>query len=140
MSDDHEIITDADYKHNENKNVIHKMDLDKYTDLLLKLDEANDKIAEMESLTKELKVAAIEAKPKEKFHWGGLFLDDNNINEKSIIGFISFALMVIFGVADLITGYAGKDLVISETIYTSFVIITLGSFGISEAGKIFGNR
>ena len=48
--------------------------------------------------------------------------------------------MVVFGIADLVTGYAGKVLVISETIYTSFVIITLGSFGISEAGKIFGNR
>jgi hypothetical protein len=48
--------------------------------------------------------------------------------------------MVAFGITDLVTGYAGKNLAISETIYTSFVIITLGSFGISEAGKIFGNR
>ena len=136
-----EHITDKDYGQvGEDKNVIHKMDLDKYTDLLLKLDEANDKIAEMEALTKDLKIAAIEAKPKEKFHWSGLFLDDNHINEKSIIGFISFALMVAFGITDLVTGYAGQDLAISETIYTSFVIITLGSFGISEAGKIFGNR
>ena len=69
-----------------------------------------------------------------------MFLDDNHINEKSIIGFMSFALMVAFGITDLVTGYAGKNLAISETIYTSFVIITLGSFGISEAGKIFGNR
>lgn len=116
------------------------MDLDKYTDLLLKLDEANDKIKEMESLTKQLKIISEEAKPKEKFTFANLFMDDNKVNEKSIIGFISFALMVVFGIADLVTGYAGKDLVISETIYTSFVIITLGSFGISEAGKIFGNR
>lgn len=124
----------------DSKNVINKMDLDKYTDLLLKLDEANDKIKEMESLTKQLKIISDEAKPKEKFTFTNLFMDDNKVNEKSIIGFISFALMVVFGIADLVTGYAGKDLIISETIYTSFVIITLGSFGISEAGKIFGNR
>ena len=124
----------------DSKNVINKMDLDKYTDLHRKLEEANDKIKETESLTKQLKIISDEAKPKEKFTFANLFMDDNKVNEKSIIGFISFALMVVFGIADLVTGYAGKDLIISETIYTSFVIITLGSFGISEAGKIFGNR
>ena len=48
--------------------------------------------------------------------------------------------MVVFAVADLVTGYIGKDLVINEFIYNSFVIITLGSFGIAEAGKIFGKK
>ena len=38
-----------------------------------------------------------------------LFKDDNNINEKSVIGFIAFAIMIIFAFADLITGYLGKD-------------------------------
>ena len=35
--------------------VVQNLDLDKYTDLLLKLDEANDKIREMEALTQGLK-------------------------------------------------------------------------------------
>jgi uncharacterized membrane protein YuzA (DUF378 family) len=69
-----------------------------------------------------------------------LFLDDNILNEKSIIGFISFTLMVIFGICDLVTAFLGQDLVISDTIYTSFVVVTLGSFGISEAGKAFGGK
>ena len=34
--------------------VVQNLDLDKYTDLLLKLDEATDKIKEMEALTKDL--------------------------------------------------------------------------------------
>jgi len=123
----------------ENRNEVN-IDLEKYTDLMLKLDDANDKIKEMEALTKELKVAAIEAKPKEKFTLGSLFMDDNHINEKSIIGFISFFMMVIFGITDLVTGYMGQDLVISDTIYTSFVVVTLGSFGIAEAGKAFGKQ
>ena len=42
--------------------------------------------------------------------------------------------------ADIITGYAGKDLVINEFIYNSFVIITLVSFGISGLEKIFKKR
>jgi len=122
-----------------NRNEVN-IDLQKYTDLMLKLDDANDKIKEMEDLTKDLKVAALEAKPKEKFTLGSLFMDDNHINEKSIIGFISFFMMVVFGITDLITGYMGQDLVISDTIYTSFVVVTLGSFGIAEAGKAFGKQ
>jgi hypothetical protein len=34
----------------------------------------------------------------------------------------------------------GNTLEISDTIFNSFVIITLGSFGIAEAGKIFGGK
>ena len=66
-----------------------------------------------------------------------LFKDDNNINEKAVIGFIAFAMMIIFAFADLVTGYFGKDLVINDIIYNSFVWVVLGSFGIAEAGKIF---
>jgi hypothetical protein len=69
-----------------------------------------------------------------------LFDDDNNINEKSVVGFLAFTVMVIFAVADLVTGYIGKDLVINEFIYDSFVWIVLGAFGIAEVGKIFGKK
>ena len=69
-----------------------------------------------------------------------LFKDENDINEKSVVGFLSFAIMVLFAVADILTGYFGKDLVINEFIYNSFVVITLGSFGIAEVGKIFGKK
>ena len=65
---------------------------------------------------------------------------NNDINEKAIIGFISFFLMTVFGICDLVTAFMGQDLVISDTIYTSFVIVTLGAFGISEAGKAFGSK
>ena len=69
-----------------------------------------------------------------------IFKDENDINEKSVVGFASFAIMTLFAFADLATGYFGKDLVINEFIYNSFVIITLGSLGIAEAGKIFGKK
>ena len=69
-----------------------------------------------------------------------IFKDDNDINEKNVVGFASFAVMTIFAFSDLITGHMGKDLVINELIYNSFVIITLGSFGISEVGKIFNKK
>jgi hypothetical protein len=69
-----------------------------------------------------------------------IFNDKNDINEKTVVGFASFAIMTIFAIADLVTGYFGKDLVINEFIYDSFLFITLGSFGIAEIGKIFGDR
>ncbi len=67
-----------------------------------------------------------------------MFKDDNDINEKNVVGFAAFAVMVAFAIVDIVTGYMGKPLLINEFIYNSFLWITLGSFGIAEAGKIFG--
>jgi len=114
------------------------IDIEKYTEMVLKLDEAQDTIKEMEKISKELQIATAAAKTQQKFSFGALFRDENDINEKSIIGFMSFALMVAFGICDLVTAFWGQDLLISDTIYTSFVVVTLGAFGISEAGKAFG--
>lgn len=69
-----------------------------------------------------------------------IFKDNNSWNEKSIVGFLSFAVMVVFALVDLATGYFGKDLVINEYIYNSFLWIVLGSFGIDGAQKIFNSK
>ena len=69
-----------------------------------------------------------------------IFKDENDYNEKSIVGFASFAVMVVFAAADIITGFLGKDLVVQEFIYNSFVIITLGSFGIDGLQKFAGKK
>jgi|TARA_R110001592_G_scaffold312762_2_gene588168 hypothetical protein len=66
-----------------------------------------------------------------------IFKDDNSINEKNVVGFASFVIMTIFAAADIITGLMGKELLITDTIFNSFVIITLGSFGIDGLTKIF---
>ena len=109
-----------------------QIDLDKYMKLVDKLDAAEDVIEKMKLERGRLKPG------KRKFM--DLFLDDNDINEKAIIGFISFFLMTVFGISDLVTAFLGQDLVISDTIYTSFVVVTLGAFGISEAGRAFGKK
>ena len=64
-----------------------------------------------------------------------IFKDNNDWNEKSIIGFVAFGIMCVIMVVDLITGYVGKDLVINEFIYDSFVLVVLGCFGISGLEK-----
>ena len=102
--------------------------------LIEKLDKSEDMIKEM-----QLEAAAAKkrlAPPKRKFM--DLFLDDNDVNEKAIIGFIAFFMLIVFAGCDLVTAFWGQDLVISDTIFTSLVVITLGAFGISEAGRAFG--
>ena len=64
-----------------------------------------------------------------------IFKNSNDYNEKTIIGFISFAVMILVMVADVVTGWVGKDLVVNEFIYNSFLIVTLGSFGIAGLEK-----
>jgi len=71
---------------------------------------------------------------------GDIFKDENDINEKTVVGFWSFIVMTLFAITDLVTGILGQELVISEVVYNSFVIVTLGSFGIGEAGKVFGGK
>lgn len=64
-----------------------------------------------------------------------LFDDSNSINEKAVIGFAAFIMMVIFAVADIVTGTLGKDLVVNEFIYDSFKILTIACFGIASVDK-----
>jgi len=64
-----------------------------------------------------------------------IFKDSNDWNEKSIVGFIAFLIMVIVMIIDLVTGAVGSDLVINEFVYDSFVWVVLGCFGISGIEK-----
>jgi len=64
-----------------------------------------------------------------------MFMDDNDINEKSIVGFCAFIVMVIaFGV-DIYTGFKGMPFEINEFIFDGFMVITLGAFGIASVDK-----
>ena len=66
-----------------------------------------------------------------------IFKDKNEYNEKAIIGFISFAFMVVFGIVYLVTGLLGQEIIINDNVYNSFVRVTLGSFGIAGAEKVY---
>lgn len=64
-----------------------------------------------------------------------IFQDNNEYNEKTVIGFLSFAVMTLYSLVDLVTGVMGIPLEIHEFVYNSFMIITLGSFGIAGLEK-----
>ncbi len=69
-----------------------------------------------------------------------LFKDDNDINEKSVVGFLSFTMMVIALFVDLVTGWMGKELLINEYIFNGFLVITLGAFGIASVDKYINRK
>lgn len=69
-----------------------------------------------------------------------IFKDNNDYNEKNVVGFASFAIMALFATADIVTGFLGQDLPVQGFIYNSFVIITLGSFGIDGLTKMFKQK
>ena len=69
-----------------------------------------------------------------------LFNDKNDINEKSVIGFLAFIVMTLFATADIVTGYFGKDLVVNEFIFNAFMVLVLGTFGISGVEKIMNRK
>ena len=64
-----------------------------------------------------------------------MFKDTNDINEKSVVGFLAFIMMVIALGADIITGILGKDMPIHKFIFDGFMVIVLGAFGIGSIDK-----
>jgi hypothetical protein len=69
-----------------------------------------------------------------------LFNDDNTINEKAVIGFLSFLMMIIFAIVDIITGTMNKPLLVNEFIYDSFKILTIACFGIASVDKFINKK
>lgn len=72
--------------------------------------------------------------------WRELISDNNNINEKSFVGVISFFMMVLAFLVDIVTGIWGRKLVIEEFIFDGFLMLTSVVFGIATAGKIFSKK
>jgi hypothetical protein len=69
-----------------------------------------------------------------------IFKDDNDINEKSILGFASFAVLAGYGIIDIITGLEGKQFVIEPIILEVFAALTAGCFGISSYEKVANRK
>jgi len=69
-----------------------------------------------------------------------LFDDSNTINEKSVVGFTAFMMMVVTLIADIVTGIMGKNMPIHEFVFDGFMVIVLGAFGIASVDKFINKR
>ena len=75
-----------------------------------------------------------------KKFFSDLFDDNKTINEKAVIGFASFIIMVVFAIADIVTGSMHKELVVNEFIYDSFKVLTIACFGIASVDKFINKK
>jgi hypothetical protein len=69
-----------------------------------------------------------------------IFKDDNEINEKAILGFASFGVLTIYGIADVVTGLEGQAFVIEPIILEVFAGLTFGCFGIASYEKVANRK
>jgi ABC-type uncharacterized transport system permease subunit len=69
-----------------------------------------------------------------------LFDDSNTINEKSVVGFTAFVMMVVTLIADIVTGLMGREMPIHEFVFDGFMVIVLGAFGIASVDKFINKR
>ena len=69
-----------------------------------------------------------------------IFKDDNDINEKAILGFLSFAVLAVYGIVDVVTGLEGKTFVIEPIILEVFAGLTFGCFGIASYEKVANRK
>ena len=75
-----------------------------------------------------------------KKFFSDLFDDNNSINEKAVIGFAAFVMMIIFAIADIVTGAMNQPLLVNEFIFDSFKILTIACFGIASVDKVINKR
>jgi hypothetical protein len=73
----------------------------------------------------------MENKKDNKNFFYRLVQKDNDLDEKSFVGLLSFVGLFITLIVDLIVG----ELKISEFVFDGFLILTLGSFGISQVNN-----
>jgi fucose permease len=69
-----------------------------------------------------------------------MFSDKSDINQKAVLGFISFVLMVLYATADIITGAMGMIFVIEPIVFNGLMYTALTMCGITGVEAIFGNK
>jgi ABC-type uncharacterized transport system permease subunit len=69
-----------------------------------------------------------------------LISDNNNINEKSVVGFLAFLMMVVTLAVDVYTGMRGQTMPINEFVFDGFLVMALGSFGIASVDKFINAK
>ena len=69
-----------------------------------------------------------------------MFKDTSDINQKAVLGFISFVLMVLYALADIVTGVIGIAFVIEPIVFNGLMYTALTMCGITGLEAVFGNK
>lgn len=69
-----------------------------------------------------------------------MFKDTSDINQKAVLGFVSFVLMVLYALADIVTGIIGITFVIEPIVFNGLMYTALTMCGITGIEAVFGNK
>jgi cytochrome b len=69
-----------------------------------------------------------------------LISKNNNIDEQAYVGVVSFYMMIVVLLVDVVTGIMAKELIIKEWIFQGFLGLTIGAFFINSAKNIMHSR
>jgi hypothetical protein len=69
-----------------------------------------------------------------------MFSDKSDVNQKAVLGFVSFLLMAIYALTDVVTGAMGIAFVIEPIVFNGLMYTALTMCGITGVEAIFGNK
>jgi hypothetical protein len=69
-----------------------------------------------------------------------MFSDKSDVNQKAVLGFISFLLMAIYALTDVVTGAMGIAFVIEPIVFNGLMYTALTMCGITGVEAVFGNK
>lgn len=69
-----------------------------------------------------------------------MFSDKSDVNQKAVLGFVSFLLMAVYALTDVITGAFGVAFVIEPIVFNGLMYTALTMCGITGVEAIFGNK
>jgi hypothetical protein len=69
-----------------------------------------------------------------------MFSDKSDVNQKAVLGFVSFILMALYALTDIVTGAMGIAFVIEPIVFNGLMYTALTMCGITGVEAIFGNK
>jgi hypothetical protein len=69
-----------------------------------------------------------------------MFSDKSDINQKAVLGFVSFVLMAVYALVDVATGAMGIAFVIEPIVFNGLMYTALTMCGITGVEAVFGNK
>jgi hypothetical protein len=64
----------------------------------------------------------------------------SDVNQKAVLGFVSFVLMALYALADIVTGAMGIAFVIEPIVFNGLMYTALTMCGITGVEAVFGNK
>jgi len=69
-----------------------------------------------------------------------MFSDKSDVNQKAVLGFVSFLLIAIYAITDVVTGAMGIAFVIEPIVFNGLMYTALTMCGITGVEAVFGNK